>query len=281
MSTRPHHGHYLAFLDRYTPDQVKAVVEATPESEGVMVRFDWNALEVGPRRYDFSTLLQWLDWCALRGKLLIPMFEDKSFGGRPNPVPTHLQQHTAKNRTDGWSAIRWNPTIVEEYSRLLERASRYAAHPAWEGVLMMETAPSLDTAVLTATNYTPESYAAACHEVISRTNGRVFWQANFIPPRNESLISEVMLRFSGGVHVGGPDCLPNNKPLQDRAYPQWRQFDENFVGMSLPTYSVEGMTIEEVARYGIENLKARWLIWTYADEFTRQRAAMRALPIPE
>jgi hypothetical protein len=268
----PNYGHWINLLaGHHNFDSMEMIRQLLPDIKGFLFHHPWAEFDRGGV-FDFSRLLAQLDWCADRGLMAVVMPKDKTFDAKlPNPVPTHLQQHSAINRPGGFSAIRWAPPIVDEFSRLLERLSRFQTHPAFEGIMLTETAPSLDGELLEASGYTPEVYGEVYRRWLGMVDCRIFWQANFIPPRNEGeIITRVMNASGPHVKLGGPDVLPTNKPLLERAYPVWRAYTDNFVTLSVPSYEVAGWPIRAVAEYARIELRCTRLFWTYRDLFSEQ-----------
>lgn len=276
---RPNFGNWINLL---AADQnfstMDLIRKRLPGMRGFLFHYDWALLEQDGR-YDLSHICDDLDWCAERGLMAVPMVKDKNFqAGLLSPIPADLQEFSLPNKAGGVSTVRWAPKVRDRFGRLLERLARFQTHPAFEGIMLTESAPSLTTEQLAATGYTPEIYEALYLDWISRMDCRVFWQANFVPPRDEArVMRDVMAKVDRErVFLGGPDVLPLNQALLERTYPTWALFETNFATMSVPSYSVEGYTVADVAAFARDVLNVRWLFWTYRDAFDQQAAVINA-----
>lgn len=266
--------HWINLLPRHAnTDSMARIIEAVPFIEGFMLDHDWSELEPSEGRYNFSLLLEQMDFCADKGLRLACLVRDKSFFAQaPNPVPSYLP--SVKNRAEGSTAVRWAPEVRHAFTRLLSRLSHLDRHPGSGGFMLTESAPSIDAEPLKATGYSTDGYAESYREWLS-VFPTIRWQLNFGPMRDEKAIYDAVA--SGGFFfnpIGGPDVLPNNKALVERTYPLWKG-NQTFATMSMPSYSVEGMTIEQVAAFAERDLEVKELFWTYTDRFEEQTKIIR------
>ncbi len=271
-------GHYTALLRNYDSQNIMGST-MTAGTVGFKKRYTWRSLEPSQGVYDFSEIASDLNFLASQGMQLIVMIEDKTFGAE-NPLPTYLSgsAYVRRSRSGGYSAVRWNPTVISRQKALYTAlGNRFDSNPAFEGVSTQESAPSLDNADLDATNYTPEKYRNALIETLTHANAampksRVFWYFNFLP-RKQAYIEEVLQAIRPlGVIAGGPDILPDDEALQQHTYPLYRQFKSQ-----MPLFGqVEGICYEhlhesnaptkywtprELYDYGTKNLGVDYIFW--------------------
>ena len=159
------------------------------------------------------------------------MVEDKTFT-LERPTPAYLDSLTLRNRAGGYTALRWNATVVARMQALLTALGRFDSHWAFEGVALQETAPGFNDDVLNNYGYTPEKYRDAYIAVLTTganamPGSRMFWFMNFFPRRQEYIASIANAVYSKGVIMGGPDVMPDDRALKERTYPFYGQFKDN------------------------------------------------------
>ena len=224
-----HPGHYVA-VGRAEAGNIRTAA-STPGISGIQRRYRWVQLEPKQDQYDLDPIARDLQVAAAAGVQLVAMIEDKTFDGTV-PTPGYLQddEHTLQGPR-GSIAARWDPTVVERFTRLVEAiGARFDCDPNFEGVALQESALSLDPARLRTAGYTPEKYRDS---LISMLRGaaagvprsRVFWYMNFLPG-NQGYLEDIARAVVGtGVVMGGPDVLPENSALAQRVYPIYRRFE--------------------------------------------------------
>lgn len=272
---RPNMGHWINLQDvNHNFTDMEKIRLLLPGMQGFLIRYNWSSLET-KGTYDFSSVIADLDRCAAHGLMAVIMPMDKSFGPQfPSAVPDYLSKFTSLNDKRGLSAIRWAPEVQTAFGRLLDRVSRFQNHPAFEGIMLTETAPSI-VADITTLGYTPDKYQAVYVDWLTRTDARLFWQCNFIPPRNEAAVMKAVMAMvdPSRVFIGGPDVLPNNQALLTRTYPTWQLFQNNFATMSMDSYAAGPCA--SVSAFAA-TLNVKWLFWTYCQNFTEQTALINA-----
>jgi hypothetical protein len=222
-----HPGHYIAMM-RGNSSQATMTASIRPGVRGIMKRYTWRSLEPTKGDYDFSEIRSDLDWASAYGMRLVVMIEDKTFT-LERPTPAYLDSLTVRNRNGGYTAIRWNATVVARMKALLTALGRFDSHWAFEGVALQETAPSLDGSVLDAYAYTPEKYRDAYIGILTTganamPTSRMFWFMNFFPRRQDYIASIANAVYAKGVLMGGPDVLPDDWALEKHTYPFYDQF---------------------------------------------------------
>lgn len=274
-------GHYTAMLPANDGDQ--AILDSVkPGVVGILKRYDWRQLEPSLGQYDFSEIESDLALVASQGLQLIVKIVDKTFKVNGIPTPDYLSsdQYIRVNRFGGYTAVRWNPYVIERMQALIaELGQRFDPDPNFEGIAIQESAPSLDDPELDATDYTPEKYRDALIAVL--TNGmqslpcsRIFWFQNFLPRNNGYLDDVATAVQSLGVTMGGPDALPDDEPLQLLVFPRYDKFNgkmplftqvEPAVYRHLhedTTFPTKYWTMQEIFEFARDDLHVNYVIWT-------------------
>ena len=277
-STRKYHaGHYIV-MGRGADTQALMAEAIKPGVVGVVKRYTWLSLESAQGVYQFAELKSDLAWAAARGMRLIMIIEDKTFTlERPNPK--YLDSLTPRNRTGGYTVVRWSPTVVTRFNALVKAIGvQFDKNPNFEGIATQETALGLDSPVLKQFGYTPEKYRDAYINMLSAATvslptSRVFWLMNFLVG-NQAYIGSIAAAVAPkGVIMGGPDVWPDNKSLQSKVYPFYTQFQgkmplfgqvEN-VCYSLPhlpsVKTSKYWTMLELYNYALTKLHVNYMFW--------------------
>jgi hypothetical protein len=223
-----HPGHYVSVSRASLPQGFRDV--AGKGVAGVQVRYRWAELEPEQGQYQFAAVARDLEDAKRSGLQFVAMIEDKTFANEM-PTPAYLQsKYTVRNGNDGYTALRWDPFVSDRLKQLAARlGDQFDCDPNFEGVAFQETSLGIDDDTLDATGYTPEKYRDALIDLLRSTadrmpRSRVFWYMNFLP-RGNRYIGEVATAVIGtGVVMGGPDVLPDNKPLASHVYPYYDAF---------------------------------------------------------
>lgn len=276
-----HPGHYVAIGRGMLRKGVNVNAVLGEGVTGVQLRYRWSELEGDEGRYEFSTLERDLESARRAGLQLVAMIEDKSFDGQL-PTPAYLQdKHTLRGRR-GYTALRWDPLVVERMDALVaEIGRRFDCHPNLEGIAFQETALGLDDDVLNASGYTPERYRDSLERLLqsatrSLPRSRVFWYMNFLPGQQE-YIADIAQNVAGeGVVMGGPDILPDNPALARRTYPFYERFSRKmklFGSMQHDSYrhprkargpgEEEFWSMEDLFVFARDRLHVDYVFWEY------------------
>jgi len=271
-------GHYSVILRVHNADQRYMDDARRPGMRGITKKYTWRDLEPTQGNYNFSKIQADLYWAQAYGMQLIIMIEDKTFKlERPNPA--YLDKFAPRNRANGYTTIRWNPTVVTRYKALVTAmGKRFDSHPNFEGIAAQETALSLDDAALNAYGYTPEKYRDAymamfSHALTVMPRSRVFWYQNFFP-RNQSYIGTIAGALGPkGLVMAGPDVLPDRKQLVEMSYPFFDKFQGKMhMGIQIEDicyralhetagYSTKYWTMSEMFRYARDRLHSNYIFW--------------------
>lgn len=269
-------GHYIALGKS---DGRSAISEALqPGVMGVQIRYNWNELESAEGEYDFAAIRADLDAVSgLDGRLVV-FVEDKTFDG-DRPTPDYLADLTLPNQRKGYTAMRWDPRVIERFSALLVAIGQaFDCHPGFEGIAIQETALGLDYDLLERHGYTPPRYRDGLVTVLlaaagSMPKSRVFWYMNFLPGGQKYLATVATAVAPAGVVLGGPDVLPDNPPLQKLVYPLFDRFHGElplFSSIQHNSYAhrrADGRenppywTLEELFLFARDDLHVDYLFW--------------------
>jgi hypothetical protein len=271
-------GHYTVILPAHNGSQKYMDDARRPGMVGIMKKYKWRELEPTKGNYNFSQIQADLYWAQSYGMQIIIMIEDKTFKlERPNPA--YLDSLTARNRTGGYTMVRWNPTVVARYKALVAAmGNRFDKHPNFEGIAAQETALGLDSSILKSYSYTPEKYRDAYISMFNYAlqvmpRSRVFWYQNFFVG-NQSYIGAVAKAVGPkGLVMAGPDVLPDRKSLVTRSYPFFDQFQgQMHLGIQVEGicyralhetsgYSTKYWTMPELFKYARDKLHVNYMFW--------------------
>lgn len=272
----PRPGHYIALGKSDGRSIISEVLQ--PGVMGVQIRYDWNELEAAEGEYDFTAIRADLEAVSRLDGRLVVFVEDKTFDG-DRPTPDYLAELTLPNQRNGYTAIRWDPRVIERFSALLVAIGRaFDCHPGFEGIAIQETALGLSDEMLERHGYTPPMYRDGLVAVLLATaasmpNSRVFWYLNFLPGGQKYLATVAAAVAPAGVAMGGPDVLPDNPPLQKLVYPLFDRFDGKlplFSSIQHNSYAhrrADGRadppywTLEELFLFARDDLHVDYLFW--------------------
>jgi hypothetical protein len=269
--------HYIQFgtADNNGIVDFDKAIAAAPHATGIMIRPYWKDLESSSGVYTFTFLRSVLDWCDSNGKHLVVMPIDKTFAngdGTTHPLPSYLSAYEVTNTGGGYTAIRWDATVVTRYKALLaaianevQTYSSGSKYQWFEGIATQETALSLTSSQYASLNYIPADYADTYIDIFDTAYGyfpdrRLFWFSNFIPSRTISGVSypggpqiDRVVSESYAAHAnicfGGPDYWPLSAAgdsLRTNFYPKLRANKDVlplFIGFSPPSYQ-QGITMQ-------------------------------------
>jgi hypothetical protein len=279
QTTRKFHpGHYTVILPAHNGDQRHMDDAVRPGMVGIMKRYRWRQLEPTKGNYDFSKIQADLNWAQAYGMQVIVMIEDKTFKlERPNPG--YLDYVTPRNRTNGYSMVRWHPAYIERYKALTAALGRrFDSHPNFEGIAAQESAIGLERATLDAFNFTPEKYRDAYISMFTYAlnvmpRSRVFWYQNFMVGNQDYIGAVAKAVGPKGMVMAGPDVLPDRDALVERSYPFFEQFQgqmhmaiqaEDICYRALHEtsgYSTKYWTMGELFRYARDKLHVDYMFW--------------------
>lgn len=249
----PRRGHYISFgtfidlktemmdiLDApssYTDTRVAAArylrdTITAPGVQGVWIPFDWDLVEIANNEFNWVPFEHNLRVAQRLGLRVIMKFSDRSFNGR-NIMPDYFPAQysiAVGGRTDaldGYVSKRWDPYVYNKIVRLLRAAAtRYDAHPAFEGIATTETAPGQFD--LAANGYTKEAYENALITIVNNSKtafvqSKLFFYINFIPLggaldlSRDSRTKIISAIRGSSISIGGPDVMADDEGHADSA----------------------------------------------------------------
>ncbi len=277
-------GHYIS-VNRFDKqgDMINAI---KPGITGIQKRYYWKSMEKSKGVYDFSEVRSDLELLAGQGMQLVVFVEDKTFNGEI-PTPAYLHDLTPQNRNRGYTAIRWNPYVIERMKLLIQKLGQeFDDHPNFEGIAIQESSLSLNTLTLNKFGYTPEAYRDSIIEVLiasskSMPKSQVLWYMNYLEG-NQGYINDIIdAIIPHGVAMGGPDILPDSWPLQKHCYPFFdkykgkltlfnsMQYDSYHHTHKDTSYPTKYWTMGEMFRFARDRLHTEYIFWnrkTWTDD---------------
>ena len=212
-------GHYMLIPGK-AKDPSKFCEEIAGEQKvrGLMVRFFWNDVEIGPNQFDWSAMDDVLDTCHDCKKLVFISLVERTFGGQSSVdrclAPDYVKQidegtGCMATRGGGMPAFH-KKQVTDKFIRFIKAiATRYDGHQAFGGIQLEESAPGLGT-VTPPEDYTREAYAEQLKRIYrqganSLERGVFIAGLNWLGGEIEGLVDEAVKL---GVGIGGPDLCP-------------------------------------------------------------------------
>lgn len=263
--------HYASLLPGNASRETMAkALSQAPQLAGFLKRYQWKTVEPEKCLYDFREIEADRAFLAERGKVLIPMIEDKTFTP-VNPNPSYAL--TLDNGTGGYTAVRWDAETAQGLAELLAAIGASMGHKAgFGGIATQETAPGLSPSYLDETGYTAAGYGELYLELaymLDTLGVPMYWHANYIP-RGQDIIGSVLANAPENMLMGGPDCWPGDEKLIKNVYPYYRDsYRTNFVGMSVPSYEYP---VKDLIIFARDTLQAETLFWVYVPQFVNRVA---------
>lgn len=273
-------NHWIQFLPGNDDNLlITSTVTDCPELVGVLTTFYWNELESSMGVYDFSEVISKLNHVGGDGRKYVVKIHDKTFdtdsSGGANPLPGYLSSHALPNQTGGYTTIRWNATVVTRFkaliTALLDAIDGLGTYAQFEGIALQETALGLTSSQLSSNGYSATVYGDYYIDMIqwfatAAPTKRVWWLANFIQG-GQSQISRVVTTCKplGNFMLIGPDNWPTSTALSTNVYPYWDLHQGDCplgICNSVPSYS-EGMTMQEIHEFAVEELHVDIEVWTW------------------
>ncbi len=296
-SRRPGLRHFIYFgLERHLIEE-KDFLD-TESIFGAQLKFTWRELEPERDQYDFSQLSEPLTFLEQYQKRLFVQIQDVSFDEKIINVPDYLCEDPAFNGgvalkyefedndeskpiSDGWVARRWDPAVIDRFSRLLFELGRKFDGRV-EGINLSETSIGFgESGKLHPEDFSHEAYVEgvkmqmdALREAFPRSS--VILYANFmsgewLPWDDHGYLRSVYAYADSiGVGVGGPDLLPYRKGQLNHSYPliaargqgvvagvavQWGNLED------LNPETGERVTVSELVRFAEQELHLDYIFW--------------------
>jgi hypothetical protein len=205
------------------------------------------------------------------------MIEDKTFK-LERPTPAYLDAYTLRNIPGGYSVLRWNTFVASRFKALLKAmGSRIDSNPALEGIATQETAHGFNDTQMNANGYTPEKYRDYYIDMLSSASqsfptSRVFWFFNFLSRKQAYIANIANAVAPKGVVMGGPDVMPDDRALQNLAYPYYDQFKGKlpmfgqvepscYASLHRTAAPTKYVTMPELFRFARTDMHVNYMIW--------------------
>lgn len=197
--------------------------------EGAQIMYSWKELESGKGIYDFSIIMQDLEYLEKHGKKLFIQLQDVTFYPENKAVPNYLLsdeydggavlQYNENEQPDGWVAKRWNKKVRERFSLLLIELGT-AFDGRIEGINLQETAIGVDAKI--DSSFSEISYVnglkanmLALKKAFPNATSMIY--ANFLPgewlPWDDKGYLRSIYNYGNqiGVGLGAPDLMVRRK----------------------------------------------------------------------
>lgn len=265
-------NHYVSLLSgNDSQETMDGVFKKAPNAKGVMKRYQWKELEPEQNVYDLRSMESDRAFLASRGKVLLPMIEDKSFTPNNNPCPSYAQ--VVENKLSfsdqiGLTGVRWEPATKAGFIEMLSVVGkRFGRKAGFGGICTQESAPSMTAEQYDATGYTAEKYAQYYIDIsnaLASTETKMYWFANFIP-RGQQEVQTVLDNAGRTLQFGGPDLWPDSTALNRQTYPYYVAHDgPKFIQISNDSYRdyTNEQLLAKAAVLGVSEL-----FWVYLPAF--------------
>jgi hypothetical protein len=274
---------------------------------GAQLKYTWRELEPEKDCYDLAPIREDLEFLQSRGKKLFIQVQDVSFSREIVNVPEYLRsdpryggganlkyefedEEETKPIIDGWVARRWDPAVLDRFSRLMQALGK-ELDGRIEGVNLAETSAGFgNKAVYHPEGYTFESYRDGIKKMMKSARdafprSTVLVYANFMPgewlPWEDKGYLKSIYEYAHdiGVGVGGPDLMPYRKGQLNHSYPLIHARDEHVAGgvavqwgnyEHVVTETGERISIEEIYDFASGYLKLDYLFWCTQEPYYSQ-----------
>jgi hypothetical protein len=267
--------HHYVFVNRDHEKIMDAAFLRTSALEGAQVKYTWRELEPRPDAYDFDPIRRDLAFLQSKGKKLWVQLQDVSFDAAIVNVPPYLKDDrrygggVARQKPDGWVALRWNTAVRERFQKLLAALGR-EFDGRIEGINLPETSIDLRgrPAGFTEAGYRDAVIANMTALERAFPTSVAMQYANFMPgewlPDSDKGYLRSVYRAARelGAAVGGPDLLPRRRGQLLHAYPLIRE-SAGIVptGIAVQAGNYDDITVGELHRFARERLRVDYIFW--------------------
>lgn len=267
-------GHYAVLRAIDTPATATALC-GTPNLRGLIKRLPWAVVETSKNVYTFAGFDAVL--AAMPSKCRLWLFiEFKSFDAT-NPCPGYLKAYAAPNAGGGTTCFMWEPVVRAAYGNMLAAAAkRYDGNPQVEGVVLQESALSLNGPYSQDTadggTYTPERWRDGLIDLVQKCTlafrkSRCMAFLNFLRGNNGYLqdVADAMATLPNQqACVSGPDILPGD-PTLTTAYAVLRTYRGCRANSAQnDSYAVAGCDLNCVLSYALGSLCVNsYVFWNH------------------
>ena len=251
---------------------------------GAQIMYSWRELEPDENRYDFTAIIEDLEYLEAHGKKLFIQLQDASFYNRNIPVPDYLlsdqydggmtPQQEDSGEAQGWVAMRWNPGVRERFSALLSALGEQFDGRI-EGINLQES--SISVSIEREASFSPQLYCESLRQNMSALRQAfqksvTMQYANFMPGEWLPWEDQGYLRSiyawgeEIGVGLGAPDLMVQRKGQLNHALAMMHENEFSVpLGIAVQDGNYIGETNSDVVRSERENLVP--MLHAFAEDF--------------
>jgi hypothetical protein len=281
-----HPGHYLLVGWDAPEEQVRHLLERLPRFRGVSRFYAWRDLEPQRDRYDFRQVHRHLAEMERLGKRLALHVEVQAYHEGRNYVPDYVKGAEFGGGIyvsfkGAVNPVLWNDAVAERIAKLYRAlGSELDLHPLVEVVTTMETSAQVVHAPHPKgiEPYTEAKLLASLKTMLRALEGSfpntvAIQFANYPVDLLKPLTDEMRGR---GIGLGGPDIFVGDSGLRNGVYRYYQRLAGIIplgTGVQWDNYRmrhfdgpVDEPSIEELFRFGRDQLKDNYLFWEIRTE---------------
>ena len=262
--------------------------------DGAQIMYSWRDLEPSKGKYDFSKIIEDLDYLNSFGKKLFIQLQDVTFYSKYKAIPEYLfsqeydggavERITDRGHPEGWVAKRWNSKVRSRFALLVKELGKQLDGRI-EGINLQETAiginPKIDKS-FSEKAYVEElkKYMKVLRHAFSNTTTMIY--ANFMPgewlPWEDKGYLKEIYRYGNeiGVGLGAPDLMPTRKGQLNHALAMMHEEsysvplgiavqDGNYIGIT----GADGDYDHNISKLNRDRPNLVPMLYEFAKEFLR------------
>ncbi len=207
-------GHYVFVGNRTTLESRVEEVSNFSIIRGFQLRYFWNEMEPSRDNYDFSMVLNDLNYLQSKDKFLVIQIQFKSFNSNDKPYPAYIQTPNFDGgiyeSSGGWNLRLWNDSILVRFQALISALGEATNnHP---GLVLVNTAESAASTPLEQSLASTWSSLSTQHSRNLASCGRVLRAAfpntptlTYFNGGNNVVANFESIALETGQGHGGPD----------------------------------------------------------------------------
>jgi hypothetical protein len=267
-------GHYLR-VPVYQDDRLLDTVLSKDLShfKGILYHFEWGDFERTRGQYDFSAIDAAVEAVSARGKYVLFMMADRTFGRGCDSgfVPAYVHRAGSPLKDGFCTAAVWEPETMDHRIRVLSALlARYADHPHVLGVVLPETALAIrphTTPGFTWQGYKEQlrrSYRAihAAAPNMLLIQGFNFPQEKHRPGFMSDL-RQALEELGQGGGISWPDTVPERFEEWDHYRMAKLHRHRLAVVPQVQTPHIRATDTEAIYRYLVDDVGAQMIIWSH------------------
>lgn len=207
-------GHYYFGSADNIEDDYK-LIQDNSIVRGIQKRYYWDDMEISKENYDFSLIINDLNFLHTKGLKLVIQIQFKTFNSNQKPYPAYLQTSEYDGgiyemESGGWNLKLWNPEVLERLKALITALGNATDHnPALVLINMAESAAATPKDSELASNWSQTKKVflknlAGCAYTFRTVFPTTPTISYFNSGESDALVFEEAELASGHGH-GGPD----------------------------------------------------------------------------